>query len=257
MDAITIIASPRARHQLEHQIALAKGLSAHGIKAIQTHVSNRVSTHRVACWGWRAGRELHQAGHDVLVMERGYIGDRFVWSSLAWNGLNGRGLAPPVPDDGGERLSRFHPDVLQPLNPCGEYVLIIGQVPGDASLGGRDLHPWYCEQAKKHKGDLPVFFRPHPLAGRRGPIRNIPGAPRLDGDLSDALHNAALVVTYNSNTGVDALLAGKNVTADDEGSMIWGVTDRAKWAHRLAWRQWTMDEIASGSALEHVGVACG
>jgi hypothetical protein len=64
------------------------------------------------------------------------------------------------------------------------------------------------------------------LAWRRGKAKDVPGAPILDGELADALSGAAVVVTYNSNTGVDALLAGKSVTAADKGSMIWGVTDR-------------------------------
>jgi hypothetical protein len=254
VDGVTIIASPRAAHQVTHQQALANGFAAHGVNARLAHSARHVTTHRVACWGWRMGRQLRAAGHDVLVMERGYIGDRFTWSSLAWNGLNGRGHVDAVPEDGGERFNQYFSDLLQPPNPDGDYVLIVGQVPGDAALGGRDLHGWYCEQAAK-PWSVPVRFRPHPLARRRGPVRPVSGTALLEGDLSAALAGAAIVCTYNSNTGVDAMLAGKRVTAADEGSMIWGAGDREQWAHRLAWRQWTMDEIASGFALEHVGLA--
>jgi len=73
-------------------------------------------------------------GRDVLVMERGYIGDRTHWTSLGWNGLNGRARVPLAPADGGARFERNYSRLMHPYNPAGHYALIIGQVPGDASL---------------------------------------------------------------------------------------------------------------------------
>jgi hypothetical protein len=255
----TIVAKPTAQHQASHAAALANGLAAHGLSARITHSWERAETKRVACWGWRIGRQLRARGHSVLVMERGYLGDRFAWTSLAWNGLNNRGAVPPAPADGGERFDRHFGALLQPLNPGGEYALIVGQVPGDMSLRGRNLHPWYCEQARlaQARGLRPVF-RPHPLAARRAPVLAVPGASRVAGDLAAALAGACEVITYNSNTGVDALIAGKPVTAADEGSMIWGHAGaREPLLHRIAWRQWTMDEIADGSALQQTGLSDG
>ena len=251
-----IIANPSAPHQVRHAKAIAQGFARHGVKADIGH-HPRPEDATVVCWGWRQGKVWRQQGKSVLVMERGYIGDRMnVWSSLAWNGLNGRGNVPPVPDDGGARFRANHAGLLREWNPTGDYVLIIGQVPGDAALGGRDLHGWYVEQAAKDWG-RPVYFRPHPLAHRRGPVRQVPNAPVKNGDLSAALEGAAWVVTFNSNTAVDSLLAGKATQVDDEGSMAWRVTNREQWAYRLAWRQWTMEELESGFALEHVGVGDG
>lgn len=249
MDGLTIIASRNARHQLAHQEAMASGLSRHGIKAVISHSANGIRTSHVACWGWRAGRPLRAMGKEVLVMERGYLGDRFAWTSLAWNGLNGRGTVY-TPDDAGARFRKLYPPVHD-WNPAGDYVLIAGQVPGDAALNGRCLRGWYAAQAAKDWG-MPVMFRPHPLAARRGGPRAVPKAQTIEGELGIALARAAKVVTFNSNLGVDALVAGKPATADDEGSMIWSVTDRDQWAHRLAWRQWSLEEIADGSAWEVV-----
>jgi hypothetical protein len=75
---------------------------------------------------------------------------------------------------------------------------------------------------------------------------------------------AGLVVTFNSNTGVDAALFGRPVIAMDEGSMAWPVAghqvteivmpDRSAWAARLAWCQWTMDEMRSGACQEANGL---
>jgi len=70
-------------------------------------------------------------------------------------------------------------------------------------------------------------------------------------------------MTYNSNTGVEAAMAGRPVIAMDEGSMAYEIAghqvtdiitpDRTAWAHALAWKQFTIDEIQSGFCQE----ACG
>lgn len=253
---VTISISPRAPHQVRHAEALRDGFKRHGIRA-DIACGARYETKTVVCWGWRNGKAWRDQGKSVLVMERGYIGDRLgVWSSLAWNGLNGHGRVANIPDDGGERFNRYHSGALKEWNPSGEYALIIGQVPGDAALGGKDLSGWYAQQAAKDWG-MPVYFRPHPLAYRRGPVKPVPKAKTMEGDLATALAGSAKVITYNSNTAVDSLLAGKPTHVDDAGSMAWGVQDREKWAHRLAWRQWKLEEFADGSALEHVGLTDG
>lgn len=241
-----------ARHQAEHGRALIEGLRRHDINHEQD------GENVVVCWGWRRGKAHRAAGRDVLVLERGYLADRFTWSSLAWNGLNGRGEFPEYPDDRGARFRSMGLQLL-PWRAGGDYVLIAGQVPGDAALQGRDLAPWYAQQASTaaQAWKLPVKFRPHPLAHRRGPVRAVPGAETIGGDMAAALAGAAVVVTFNSNLGVDAMLAGKLATCDDRGSMIWGINpaDRERWAHRLAWKQWRVEEIRSGDAL--VGVVGG
>lgn len=246
---ITIIASPRAQHQVTHATAMAAGLLRHGLRSTVTHRgANSGPDDTVICWGWREGQQHRERGAQVLVMERGYIGDRFEWTSLAWNGLNNHGEMPVV-DDHGERLRRFWPRALKPWNQNGKYTLICGQVPGDMSLRGRDLQPWYEQQAERHAN---CRFRPHPLAHRRAPVRAVRGAPVLDGPLDDALADASLVLTFNSNTGVDAILAGKPTYVEDAGGMAYGIdqTNRERWAARLAWRQFSLEEITSGLAWE-------
>lgn len=261
---VSIICRPQG-HQNVHAVALDAGLRALGI---QTERRNAVSISKadlVACWGWRPGRMYHEAGARVLVMERGYLGDRFAWTSLGFDGLNGRATFPSAPEDGGARFETHHGELLRPWRSGGDYVLIIGQVPGDAALGGRDLRGWYAEQAKRAALEyhLPVIFRPHPLAPRRGPVYPVPGTIQHKGPLSEALARAAVVVTYNSNTAVESVLAGVPTIAMDRGSMAYEVCahaigetlitpDRRAWAHALAWKQWRLEEIASGAALEHV-----
>jgi hypothetical protein len=257
----TIVLNPNSPHQSAHQTALQSGLKALGVDAVLSRT--RVDTKYVACWGWRQGQMLRSQGHEVLVLERGYLGDRFVWSSLGWNGLNGYADFSNPPDDGGERFNA-HYEMAPWRETDGKYVLIMGQVPGDASLRGKNLMPWY-ESVGVLAADaygLPVKFRPHPNTERKG-IRQVPRhCQRSFEPLDEAIADAHVVITYNSNSAVDAVVRGVPAIAMDEGSMAWDVTghqigdivrpDRSPWASKLAWTQWSLDEIRSGAALERL-----
>ena len=264
------IYTARALHQEQHAAALAMGLKAHGIVATIKHDSGGpLLTKHVACWGWRQGVRLRHMGHEVLVMERGYIappGDpdqwRFKWTSLGWNGLNGR--AKFYPKDDPARFDTNFRHLLKDWKAGGKYVLLIGQVPGDASLGGMNLNAWYATTAlaAAKAYNLPVRFRPHPVAIQRRIHQDVRGVQTINGTLDEAFANAAICVTFNSNTAVEAVLAGVPTVATDIGSMAHEVTsrkigdiltpDREQWAARLAWCQWTMDEIKSGAAWEAI-----
>lgn len=264
MTKVTIVGRV-AGHQNVHAQALQEGLAAIGIPSQRTTTHARVTVgETVACWGWRYGRQYREAGAHVLVMERGYVGDRFAWTSIGWNGLNGRATFPTAPEDGGARFHKHHGHLLKPWRTDGDYVLLIGQVPGDASLRGRDLRPWYAHMARRAREayGMPVMFRPHPQAYKRGGVFTVPGASMQHGSLQEGLTRAAVVVSYNSNATVDAVLAGVPTIATDEGSMAYEMCahdigqplmrpDRERWAHQLAWKQWTLLEISSGAALQY------
>lgn len=257
----TVISSPRAPHQLQHQEALANGLRIWGMEPVLTHAC-RSTTKHVACWGWRIGKALREQGHEVLVLERGYLGDRFKWTAICWNGLNGYGDFGTQPCDPSRFNSNFK---LQPWRTTdGKYVLILGQVPGDASLQGKDMMPWYTQKAQESKNayGLPVVFRPHPNAVRKGYNQRPYGTERRDCDLASALKDAHVALTFNSNSAVDAVTAGCPTLTVDKGSMAYDVTGheigqtirpaREEWAYNLAWKQWRLDEIASGVALTNL-----
>lgn len=83
----------------------------------------------------------------------------------------------------------------------------------------------------------------------------------MNGSLQEALDAAALVATFNSNSGVDAVLAGVPTYAADPGSMVYElstiyfrstpiVADRDEWCAKMAYTQWLPEEIESGQAWE-------
>lgn len=264
MDAITVMVG-HTPWQQQHGEALASGIrKAGGFNVIRVANGEQVRTDFVACWGWHRGAGFRKQGRQVLIMERGYLGDRFSWTSLGWNGLNGRAKFPKIDDS--SRFDRlFGP--LVPWHAGGAYALLIGQVPGDASLGGLDLSHWYLYTAHlaREKYGLPVRFRPHPRAVDRGIAKDVPGCATIYGSLTDALANAAVCITYNSNAGVDAVVNGCPSVVFDEGGMARPVAartigeiyvpDREQWAARLAWCQWSIPEIESGEAWRAVYAA--
>ena len=108
-----------------------------------------------------------------------------------------------------------------------------------------------------------IHFRPHPLAGDA--ISEVVGTVRSEGTLDAAIEDAHCVVTYSSNVAVDAVLSGRPVWVGDRGSMACQVAnfdlshidspnfpERHPWANSLAYAQWTIEEMVSGLAWEHL-----
>lgn len=262
---ITICATISAPHQRHHQHALAAGLKTYGISTrLSTNPLENHATKYVACWGWRVGKSLRERGHEVLVMERGYVGNRFQHTSLGWNGLNGHATFPHYPYD--EKRFYDHGGFIKPWKRKGDYILILGQVPRDASLQGMDMMPWYEEKAllaSNHYG-LPVHFRPHPDLAKRGIRQKVAGTQLSQGTLQEALDGAYFTICFNSNSSVDSLMHGVPCVVGDRGSMVYDMcsTDLHNLnygsrddLHTLAWKQWTLQEIETGFALK--GIVCG
>jgi hypothetical protein len=258
---------PRSPHHHEWCGPFGDGLKRHGWTV---EVANQWRPcDLLVCWGVRRPNDMgaqRRHGGDICILERGYLGDRFQWTSVSFGGgLNGRGEFRGVRSDP-ERFDD-HFGSLKRWKRQEGYALIIGQVPGDMSLepvrGSLDAWCGQVAAALRDKGH-DVRFRPHPEAVKRGKGGSIPGVPTLIGDLQSALAGASLVVTFNSNTAVDSVIAGVPTVAMDRGSMAWPVTthffetesqtpDRHVWAAELAWKQFTMAEMASGFCWEIVG----
>lgn len=241
-------------HQHTWGGAFADGLRRHGWQV--TLGSAPRTCDLLVLWGVRRQewiRRQRAAGGEVVILERGYVGDRFAWTSVSFGGgLNGRGLfRGPFHD--GARWERHFAHLMQPWRQRPEGpVVVMGQVPRDNAVKHVDINAW-CRQAaaRLRARGRRVIFRPHPQVAKGGR------------PLADVLAEAAMVVTYNSNSGVDAVLAGVPTIAMDQGAMAWDMTghdldtepptpDRTTWAHALAWKQWRMDEIASGACWEAV-----
>lgn len=207
----------------------------------------------------------------LLLPERLYRNDPFHHYRI---GLGGFG------DDGGLALAGHAPPRWQalsaqldipPVKPWrrdGRHVLIAGQVPGDASLRGIDIHDWILRSCTELRNltDRPLVVRLHPLARGADMVQLAHRLAALGVTLADvnspmaeSLENAWAVVTYSSGAAIDALLAGIPAIAMSPASFAWEVTDhtlasavsptlhdREPWLERLAAIHWSEEELASG-----------
>ena len=258
---------PTKEHHRRWLERLGSGLRRRGVDCAWFDRAELAETFDfVACWGWRLANQIPAAA-PVLVLECGYLGARTTeWISLGWNGLNGRAdfcTGRRWGDVAGDRAERW----LDHLKPCRDFgagsIVIMGQVAGDQSWNGTDPDAWFrgaTDAARAYGGGRDVVFRPHPLEPAR-----FEGIQSVIGSLEATLADAAGVITFNSNAGVDAVLAGVPTIAWDRGSMVWELCPslppfqridedaRMRWLEHLAYCQWTAAELADGTAWDHIG----
>ena len=207
-------------------------------------------------------RQQQSKGLDCLILETGYINrgagpDNHY--AFGWNGLNGRAdfRNKGMPADRAEKLRVK----LRSWRETGSYFLLCGQVPWDASVDFTDHVKWlHAMSCKLLEGKRRVIFRPHPLAK----IPPIDGCDYSSRTIEEDLEDAFCSVSFNSNSGVDSILAGVPAFSYDVGSMIHPVSahdfrfdhplrcDRAQWLYDIAYAQWLPSELRSGEAWEHI-----
>lgn len=244
--------------------AFADGCRSHGcdVRQLPPHSEPQYDADVACVWGVRTAFRWYQAAKiPTVVAEAGYVGDRDVWTSLGWDGLNGMARFPARL--AGDRWARYFPRELKPWrpdHPAGR-VLIVGQVTGDAAVEAVTLPDWYAAQVRALTGRA-IWFRPHP----KRPGDRVAGVALADAPLEDVLERSSAVVTYSSTVGVTAILRGLPTVVASPISMAYPVGlrhvadlprarepgGRARWADRLAYCQWTLGEIASGEAWSHL-----
>lgn len=189
----------------------------------------------------------------VVVIDSGYV-NRDTYFMVGLNGLNGRANFRNE-SCGPDRWEVLGVE-LKPYRDEGDHILVCGQIPWDASVQDFDHEKWCLDIVHKLKKitPRPIRFRPHPKIAR-APL------PPIEHDLE----RAYAVVTFSSNSGVDAAIAGIPVFALDKGSMAWPVSShdltyihnplkplREPWAFNLAYTQWTIEEMKEGLPWRHL-----
>lgn len=146
----------------------------------------------------------------------------------------------------------------------GSKVLVCGQTADDAAHGmdSRAIRHWTIDTLNRVSQTHTAIWRPHPHN-----IFAVPGfamsepATSLDDVLREDWH---AVVTYNSTSGLTALLAGIPVYCDPSCfyfEVAQADLERPDWPSehdwldyfsRLSHAQWTFEELSSGEALEFI-----
>lgn len=210
-------------------------------------------------------RQQRSKNKDVIVLETGYInrGDGLTHHYAAgFNGLNGRAdfRNRGMPDD---RLKLLNVE-LKPWRRDGKHILLCGQVPWDASVDMCQDYPGWLQfiagQLRYHS-KREVRFRPHPL-GNVGPLE---GCTYSTVPIAEDFKDCWAVVTFNSNSSIEALMEGIPIFTFDVGAMAKDITNhwiqdierpsmhaREQFFADLAYCQWTPEEMKSGAAWKHL-----
>jgi hypothetical protein len=252
-------------HPSPELMSAVLGFKRHGLNPIL-----RAKADVAPCvWGVR-NKPAMASGERCLVLERGYFLNRFRWTSAGFGGLNGR--ADFRTENAGSERAAPHLHLVKPWrgHHDGAYVLLLGQVYGDAAVSNVDFPKWLAATARDLvRAGHRVRVRYHPLEPKRAPLPRENVVESADTPLSVDLAGAKWCVSYNSNSGVDAVLAGIPTVTVDKGAMAWDVTghdpvtpppmpDRTRWFERLAFCQWHEDaeagaaELSSGAMWEHL-----
>lgn len=212
----------------------------------------------------RVIEEQKKRGLTTVILETGYINrgdgpDNHYACGL--NGLNGRADFK----NANSPADRAQGILLQDWKQ-GQNIVLCGQVPWDASVDFTDHKAWLEATVRgiNLNSDRPVIFRPHPKAK----LPPIPGTIYSQRPLQEDLKDAWCCITFNSNSGVESVLAGVPVFAFDPGSMVYSIASKRldmlhkpvmpsidcmqQWLNDLCYAQWTPDELAKGLAWAHL-----
>lgn len=257
-------------YQEKELLYMVEGLKRHNIIPKICNNFNPLDIPDLAIF-WAHKRDdiiYHMKKHNkpYMVMERGYIGDRFHWTSCGFNGLNGRADFCNEDIKDSYRWDKhfkqyMSEDYIDTSN--RSHALVAGQVIGDAALKHVDINRWYIDRIRELNSlGIPVIFREHPQSRLRFIDNSVKYRLDTHVNLEDSLKTAKFTVTFSSNSGVVSILKGIPTLSYDEGSMVYNITDhnvnlirtrdRQEWANKIAWTQWCPDEIKSGETWNHL-----
>lgn len=241
--------------------AFAEGLRAAGLdyKYRNHNLFHRLETEDfslVVLSGLRGkGKEIRDAytalGVPVVVIDYGYMRRVFgvaTWATGHWQvGIGRLGWVPPFqcPDD---RFKSLGIDIVPKAQ--GSLTIVCGQHAGDPSHGldEEGIRQWALGRLAEHPDAL---WRPHPDS----PVQ-IEGRDAHNGPID--WHTVGRIVCINSNTGHEALLNGVPVTCEQSASYhhlsgeLPSVEARHEYFCRLAYAQWTLDEMREGKTINFI-----
>lgn len=215
--------------------------------------------------------------------------NNYPYYRLGVNGfLNNDGIFYEESNLDPDRLAKISEDLYIPKfpgwkDPKKGYILILCQLPGDASLRGQKHSEWLIDTivAIRKISKRPIVVRLHPSMSDKGRadffgelhgliLENIPDLTWKYGldPLVDELEGAGVCVSYTSGSSIDAVLQGVPVICMDEGNLAYPIsshrlgdlkspylaptTDVEGWLNKLANSQWTEQEIAEGEAISRI-----
>jgi len=243
-----------------------------GILASGDSIVDRASDANAAL-SWNDYGQKGQIAHDIadaggthVIMENGYIGRELGYYLLERGGFNGLGkdLFTGMGPERWERLGI----PIEPWRGEGDYVLVVGQRGGGYNPNAMaDDWPDRVLPAIRRHTDRAIYYRPHP-SRQRAPSRLPHGAliVSVERPLDEQIRRAHVVVGWTSSALIQALVMGVPAIYLGPSFVLSSVAshalshvsepdrpsgrEQAFWD--LAWRQWHVNEIASGEGWTKV-----
>ena len=163
-------------------------------------------------------------------------------------------------------------------------ILILLQLPGDASLRGQRLSEWLIDTVRhiRATSERPISIRFHPAMSDKGraeffsevyPLvfdnyKNIIWQNGIFKSLKDELVEAGICISYSSGSSIDAVLNGVPCITTDEGNLAYNISSHRldnltnpklasheeikKWIDYLANSQWCENEMLTGTVWNHI-----
>jgi len=203
-------------------------------------------------------------GKKVIIIEKGYI-NRDKYYSIGFDNINGHADFRNKNITSPDRADLLNVELKPWKKHTGKYILLIGQVPWDASVQDTDHQQWLDDTVADLQTmfNFPILFREHPLA--KDAIKPPEGVNLSTHSLEHDLVDAFAVVTFNSTTAVESIIAGVPTLVADKGSVAWEIgnleiallddpfcADRTSWLNKLAYAQWNVEEMRSGAPWIHL-----
>lgn len=212
-----------------------------------------------------------EKNHKVLVMEVGFL-RRDSYYSLGWWSIVNFGKYNNHKMTS-KRRTKLHITIHKNrLNKDG-YILLCGQVPWDTQIQHIDYVDWIhniVNEIKKYT-KRNIIYRPHPKQMNKPEkaIISILGTTNsVNEKLEDDFKDAFVVVAFNSNSLLDALINGLPIFAFDNGTPVYDIANhdisqietpqfpshiaKKQKLNDIAYMQWNKEELASGEAFKHI-----
>jgi hypothetical protein len=230
-----------------------------------------------------------------IVWEEGSFRQFPIYKKVGWYHYNNTGIFNNVNVDNSrwENFVSTNKLKIKDWKSAGDYILIMGQVEKDSALislydqGFNSFIDWITKtvtELRKYT-DRPIVIRPHHKDLNQYIVKckkivdqnlkvsistnfSSDDVNKLSGGdgLYKDLRNAYCVITYNSNSIVEAVCEGIPVFALDQGSPAYDIAhhdlssienldrnkDIYKWCSQIAYTMWNSDEIAKGETWAHL-----
>ena len=219
-------------------------------------------------------KKFHKKKKKVLLLERGFIKREDYFQSRFYNKDKTYTNTNFTDSSRWEKLKTE----LKPWKSNGKYILLILQVPWDASVQESNHFQWCNNVIQKLRKitDEIIKIRPHPLFlsnKSHGGYSNLkiyvpPNCEIIDSskiNFEESLKYSKCVINYNSTCGCESIIHGVPTVTMNFDSIAYNISmnrisdiknikysARENWAYNLAYNQWSKQEFEKGIPWDYL-----